>query len=675
MSPQFQYRPEIDGLRAIAVLGVVLYHLDYGVPGGYVGVDVFFVISGYLITTLIAKDLRDGNFSLVQFWKRRALRIVPAASVMLFVILIVAYWLLVPKQLINTAQSALSYTAISSNIYFWRGKGYFNPATITQPLLHTWSLAIEEQFYIGYPILLVLVAKFRKTSVTTTLALLSIASFALCVYGTIFHQWAAFFLLPTRAWELLAGGVIASWRRTPQMTPATKELLAVVGLTCIAFAMIFYDKATRFPGTAALLPVLGAALTIVGTHGSRGFTAQILAIRPLVFIGIISYSLYLWHWPLIVLTKPLAAHFPLLGRNWFLATLSLTCATLSWRFVETPFRKLNAKVRFHHVAAGALVVQGGLAAFSGWYWMSKGALDRFPAFAEQYRLAQSQEFRSRRISVQDIETMNFPVMGDANRKGVDFIYCGDSHAYNAAPLVHNLAKKHGLKGHQIVDLGWAPIPHTDNSSSSIRQTTLRKRAAELTWDYIRTSRVKHVILLCRWSAMTEGTTKFNVEIEHQPKTRYMLHDSETQERSPADACRVLRQHFFPLLKQLSDAGVHVYIIEQSPEAHPLIQQTSLLSSLWNLAYPYPVTTMEEHLARQRNIRTLFRELNYDNVKLLDPTPWFFEGDSLRREINGVCCYADGDHLSHVGVNELLGPLLKRLFSSISSRRSQKPDQH
>ena len=672
MSPQSQYRPEIDGLRAIAVLGVVLYHLDCGVPGGYVGVDVFFVISGYLITRLIINDLEHDRYSLANFWKRRALRIVPAASVMLFVVLLAAYWVLIPKQLISTAQSALSYTAFSSNIYFWRDQGYFNAAAITKPLLHTWSLAIEEQFYFGYPILLTLVAKFRKIRITATLSLLTLCSFAMCVYGTIYHQWAAFFLLPTRAWELLIGGLLASWRPIPRVKAVTGDLVAITGLSCIVSAMLLYDNTTRFPGVAALLPVLGACLTIAGTDGGRGFTAPILAVRPLVFIGLISYSLYLWHWPLIVLTKPLAAHVPLLEQRWFLAALSLIFATLSWRLTETPFRKLNARASVQHVLGGTLILQCGLAVFSGWYWTSHGIPDRFPAYAQEQLAAQS-EFRSRRISVEDFETIHFPVMGDVDKNNLDFVFCGDSHAYKSAFMLHDLAKKHSLKGHQIVDLGWAPIPHTDNSSSSDWQTVLRKRAAELTWDYIRTSRVKHVIFYCRWSAMTEGTTKLNIEIEHQRKTMYMLHDSETQERSPADACRVIRQRFFPLLKQLSDTGVHVYIIEQAPEAHPLIQQASLLSSLWNLNYPYQLTTIEEHLTRQRNVRTLFRELNYDNVELFDPTPLFFEGDSLRREVNGSCCYADGDHLSNTGVRELLSPLLKRIVLLIHSRCSEETD--
>ena len=260
-SHKIAYRPDIDGLRAIAVLGVVFFHAGLGFPGGYAGVDVFFVISGFLITSLILKELRQGTFSLLGFWERRARRILPALTVVVVAILIAGWFFLLPADYEVLGKQIVALAALSSNIKFWWETGYFATSAEEKPLLHTWSLSLEEQFYLLIPLLLWFLFRLRKSSwVAPVLFLGAIASFTLSVIGSYRAPSATFFLLPTRAWELAAGSLLAFVQPIPQ--PRLRTLIAWLGLAAILGPLFFYAPGIRFPGLTALPPVAGAALLI-----------------------------------------------------------------------------------------------------------------------------------------------------------------------------------------------------------------------------------------------------------------------------------------------------------------------------------------------------------------------------------------------------------------------------
>ncbi len=255
------YRPDIDGLRAVAVLGVVFFHAGLGFPGGYVGVDVFFVISGFLITSLILKELRQGTFSLLNFWERRARRILPALTVVVAAIIAAGWFCLMPADYEVLGKQVIALIGFSSNIKFWRETGYFDTASETKPLLHTWSLSLEEQFYLLIPLLLAVLFRLRKSHwIVPTLLLGAFVSFGLSVYGSFRAPDATFFLLPTRAWELAAGSLLAFVQPIPQARLRT--LFAWLGLAAILVPFCFYPPGIRFPGLTALPPVAGAALLI-----------------------------------------------------------------------------------------------------------------------------------------------------------------------------------------------------------------------------------------------------------------------------------------------------------------------------------------------------------------------------------------------------------------------------
>lgn len=339
------YRPEVDGLRAVAVISVILFHAGFsGFGGGFVGVDVFFVISGYLITTIVLSELQQGKFSLLGFYERRARRILPALFLVISVCIVFSWFWLMPADMKAFAESLLAVITFSSNVFFWRESGYWDAASEMKPMLHTWSLAVEEQYYILFPIFMVLMWRYRRRWLLPVLALVAVGSLALSHWGAYHEPTANFYLLPTRGWELAVGAGIAYYfsnlagdRLNFQPTGLLSELLGLGGLLMIAYAVIVFDARTPFPSLYALIPTLGAGL-VIAFSSEKTLVGRILSLRPVVLIGLISYGAYLWHQPLFAFSRQHALAKP---DGWVLAILSLSSfflAYLSWRFVESPFR-------------------------------------------------------------------------------------------------------------------------------------------------------------------------------------------------------------------------------------------------------------------------------------------------------------------------------------------------
>ena len=356
-----KYRPDIDGLRGLAVLAVIWFHSGLpGLSGGFAGVDVFFVISGYLITSIIHKDAAAGRFSYAYFYERRFRRIAPALLTVVAATALVSALLLLPYELVAFGQSAAATVAMVSNIYFWRLVDYFAPAAGSIPLLHTWSLGVEEQFYLLFPAALVLAERARAPR--RTIAALAIGSFLLCLIATSRFPVASFYLLPTRGWELMIGAALAvGMVRIPGRY---SEASGALGIALIAMAFVMLSETDPFPGWLALLPTLGAALIIAG--GPTAASSRAIAYRPLVYVGRISYSLYLWHWPIFVFLRHwnadphLSPAFSLLG---IAAATGLSVLTYHWieqpaRDRSTPFRRVLLP---SVLAAAAILIASAIA--------------------------------------------------------------------------------------------------------------------------------------------------------------------------------------------------------------------------------------------------------------------------------------------------------------------------
>lgn len=341
-----KYRPEIDGLRAVAVLPVIFFHAGFSfLSGGYIGVDVFFVISGYLITSIILSEKEAGKFMTAGFYERRARRILPALTFVALVCLPFAYYSMLPADLKEFSQSLIAVSLFSSNIFFWLKTGYFMTAAELKPLLHTWSLAVEEQYYLVFPLFIILTRRFRKRIVITLLAMFWIASILLAQWGSGAQPSQTFYLIPTRLWEILTGSFVAFFlfyesgarSRYLALPRFAYQALSLLGFLLIVYSIAFFNNKTPFPSFYTLVPTIGTVLIILFAS-AQTLVGRLLSTRFFVLIGLISYSAYLWHQPIFAFARLMSYKTPDNQLMFLLGVFALMLAYLTWRYIETPFR-------------------------------------------------------------------------------------------------------------------------------------------------------------------------------------------------------------------------------------------------------------------------------------------------------------------------------------------------
>lgn len=439
-----QYRADIDGLRAIAVLSVVFFHAKvFRCPGGFVGVDVFFVISGYLITSLIAKDLEQGSFSFISFYDRRMRRIFPALFGLLFFCSMVTVLLLVPRDLVAFGKSLLAATTFISNLYFWRTAaplGYFAGASHSQVLLHTWSLSVEEQFYLVFPGLLLILFRRAKGQTKTTLWVLVITSFCLNVWATYSRPIAAFYLFVPRAWELLVGALLALKAVPAPHTRIIRETLGALGLGMVVGSVFWLTESTPFPGFSVLPACVGAWLIIyTGVEGASAVN-RLLSFQPLIFVGTLSYSLYLWHWPLLVFTRYFSARELTKLETGEVLVCSLLIAFLSFEFVERPFRGSDSSFSRRQVFSLGLAASLTAVVIGFTVHLSHGFPQRYDLRTRQLvevnesRMADYVESCGNwRRQVRSLADLNICQMSGQSAKKIMFL--GDSHIGQLYPAI------------------------------------------------------------------------------------------------------------------------------------------------------------------------------------------------------------------------------------------------
>jgi len=546
------YRPDIDGLRAVAVLAVLVFHLDGGLSGGFVGVDVFFVISGFLITGILTREVEQGTFSLRRFWTRRLRRIAPASLVVTVVTLLAGMVILMPNDLVPLAKATIAQQTMLTNVYEWCNTGYFDTHR-PRPLLHMWSLAVEEQYYLFYPLLFARLPMHRRGLVRAILWGAMLVSLALSVYATSYRAgMAGFFLLPFRAWELLLGGLTALETPRRPLGAARANALALLGLGLIVVPCITYNSSTQFPGLAALPPCLGACFLIfAGTHDLT-LVGRILSSRVAVAIGLVSYSLYLWHWPLHVYAcyvswEPLSP-----GAIAMLYVTSFVLAWLSWRWIETPFRHGMRSIGFGEalrivVAAAVVLIVTSVGIRSGGGWPG-----RFPPWASAYlRPTESDridgEFQAMEADRRPENVVRTFDGAAAAPGAVECLVWGDSHAVAALGLLDELFEEHGIRG------AWAARNAHFPLLGTVRPGASSGRKPWLAWSEailarVRTDRIGHVILIGDWpsvatAALDEGTFAADETVA----------GPMNMTRSLAHTCRTL-----------NEAGATVWLVEPQP---------------------------------------------------------------------------------------------------------------
>ena len=442
------YRRDIDGLRAFAVVAVIFFHARVpGFQGGYVGVDVFFVLSGYLITLQLLNATGSVRSMLAEFYVRRARRILPALSVVLAVVLVAAFVLFLPRDLERLGRDATLSVLLAGNIAAWlSGAEYF---TLGQhaPLLHLWTIGIEEQFYLLFPLSLwVAMRWFRGSGLALVVAACTLISFAICVWTADTDPRANFYLAPTRAWELLLGAILAVWVPRPITGPLARELLAASAAATILLAVFLYDSDTKYPYFPTLAPCLATVVLIVSGTRDPALTNRILALRPFVFLGLMSYSLYLWHVPVQSLLEYYSIRELTTVQKLGWLSASFVLAVASWAFIEKPIRERRLFSSNRNFVACMGVITVALGALAIFYLRSAGLPQRIPErllsiLDSRYRIHPDGE-KCMRLTSERIAAGELCHYGSSESYARRVVVWGDSHALALLPAFESLAIAH-----------------------------------------------------------------------------------------------------------------------------------------------------------------------------------------------------------------------------------------
>jgi peptidoglycan/LPS O-acetylase OafA/YrhL len=636
-----RYRPDIDGLRALAILPVILFHARLGCPGGFVGVDIFFVISGFLITSLILKEINENKFSLTNFWERRIRRILPALVTVLIATIIAGWFLFFPSDFKALAEAAVAQAVFQSNTFFWQQSGYFGPDSNTQPLLHTWSLAVEEQFYLIFPMLLIILARRKKFSFTKTIVVIAVASFVLSVFGTYYHPFATFYLLPGRAWELMAGAFLAAVPARQLSNARLNEALGLFGLALILYSIFFYSPETRFPGLAAVAPCMGAALIIFsGTTTKPTLIRRVLALKPIVFIGLISYSLYLWHWPLLVFSK----YGSVQTQSWefraVLLAISFALAIVSWKWIETPFRKRLVCPRRPHVFAFAGCSALAVLILGGGIYFDYGVPSRVPAEALRlFNYRNDYAFRNE-ITPQMAAAGRFAELGGQSpNQPIEILLWGDSHAMAVAPAIDELCHRFSVRGVEATHSATAPIlgdfNHDPfglgNKSSAFSKSVI---------DFIYKKHIKMVILAASWG-----------------NTNYGLPDS-------------LAAGLTSTVKAIMASGAKVYVLKDVPRPGFDAPKQAALTLMRHGNLAQLAISPDKYYVKYHDYEFIFNRLSQMGATVFDTPKYFLNTNGLYDVVrNDKVLFCDEHHLTVAG-SKLLLPMFEPLFDNKSFGDSQ-----
>ena len=661
-----KYRSEIDGLRAVAVVPVILFHAGFEVfSGGYVGVDIFFVISGYLITLILLDEIERGDFSVLRFYERRARRILPALFFVMASCIPLAWAWMTPSQMEEFGKGIVSVVFFVSNFVFWRESGYFAAPAETNPLLHTWSLAVEEQYYIFAPLCLLLFWRHARRFLFPAVVATAVASLLLAEWGWRNNPSAAFFLTPYRVWELLAGAICAFLvRRQPCKA---NDWLAAAGLALILFAILAYDSATPFPSFYTLVPVVGAALILLFAQQGT-FVARLLSARLFVGIGLVSYSAYLWHQPLFAFARIRTMGEAPAWLFMLLAGLSLLLAYVSWRFIEQPFRRGRARwlptrraVFGTSTAAAAVLVAFGAYGYrsDGVPWRAAGQAEPGSweanmlasltmarpggACGETHQLGSGQKARMCEI---------FAPPNPRHR----IMVLGDSHAAASLPALAAIGEENA-----VYEIGMGGCPGLLDVSVVAGNFPLGvcENLARFEYDVVKNGDFDLVILIGRWSLYTFGT-------QDRQKNYYLVREGDRSYPTAAASRAVFAEALADTVRRYRDLGVGVVVVDQVPQQVTTPREwveravfTGVPPDLFVKAVERTSIRVEDDRKVQSFARAALDGLQGDGIWVWSFDDAFAEGERyLWADANGSF-YADFNHLTEYGARRLSGGFAAR----------------
>lgn len=665
------YRREIDGLRGVAVLSVVFFHAGFvGFSGGFVGVDVFFVISGYLITSILLRELNTETFSLLTFYERRARRILPALFLVLFFCSVAGWFLLLPDDLSRMATSMLAVLAFVSNIYYWRTEDYFSPTTELLPLIHTWTLAVEEQFYIFFPFLLVILMRYSRKLTVVVLGAIFVVSLLLAEWGWRNAISPNFYLLPTRAWELLAGSLLAfiSVERVRSLfSSRIAGAGAAAGLGLISYAVLAFDDQTPNPSIFIAVPVIGSVLVILFAS-PRNNTGRLLSSRALVGIGLISYSMYLWHQPILAFARTVSPNeLSVLQTSYLIAGIILI-SMLSWRFIEQPYRSRSFRRRqvFKHSAIGATAL--ALVALS--FLMQQGWQERVsPSILAKVdtRRAESWWPNCKFVSISNATSAQSCIFGDPAGE-LKVALWGDSHANMYYEALDEAFKRDRIQGMVVRARGCEVITGvSERSAYGLATDSLCRNSHRELLEYL-DSRADFVMISIRWTyklypaAGEIDDLSFDNSQGGVEKNKYVEYCVYTQagvcDQAPEAKARQVAQ----FLHAMSRRRFRALVLYPAPEVGWHVARYNWARYLMDGTAPDDIyTDHSRYIHRNRFVLRLFESAsNASNVE-------FFRTDSLLcpqgrcyAQRNGVALYHDDDHLNFEGASRVVDAILPRI---------------
>ncbi len=645
-----QYRKEIDGLRAIAVFPVIFFHGGFSwFSGGYIGVDIFFVISGYLITSIILNERSREQFSIINFYERRARRILPALSIVLLITTIAAFILMPANLLKSYSQSLVSVATFSSNVFFYLTSGYFSTASDEKPLLHTWSLAVEEQYYIFFPIMITMFWSIGKKRLITLLVALSAISLFYSQYlSKTGATDANFYLIFSRAWELFFGSLIAfSNLQALSIRRWKREAIGIFGLSLIFYSVMFFDEQTPFPSFYALIPVLGTCAIIVFSTCDT-YVGRFLSNRLFVAIGLISYSLYLWHQPLFAFLR-----FKSIGEPqpiFFIGAIALTfgLAFLSYKYVERPFRNKSAIPRssiFKYSAASiALILSIGLSGH-----LYKGFENRFEKnmYTETIKFSPKRKECHTRGSKYLKPDEACKYFGDS----ITWASFGDSHTVEPAFALAKMLEPDGVG---LLHLSFSSCPPA--LLFDVKLPGCSNWVKEALTFLENTDSIENVLLGFRYSSFLYGDQLDSYP--ELPNIDPVNQFTELSRRSITEDPREVYWHSFnEIITRLLKSGKTIYLLYPIPELPVHISKAVTPFSVFDHKTMLDLeksTTSDYYFARNHFIISKLDALQHgNNIHAIKPFEILCDSKYCPAVSNGKALYFDDDHLSITGAAKLI----------------------
>ena len=652
------YRKEIDGLRAIAVVPVILFHAGvFGFSGGYVGVDVFFVISGFLITSIILEQKEKGTFSIKNFYERRARRILPALSVVLIVTSLMAA-IFMPAELLKAYSSSVaSVMTFTSNFYFFATNGYFSTIADQKPLLHTWSLAVEEQYYLFFPLMVSSLWVFGKKRLIATIVFLSLISLFLSQYLTeLKYNDANFYLISSRAWELFFGSLIAFFHlKEWSIQPWIRELFGVLGLGMILYSVFFFNSQTPFPSFYTLLPVIGTCLIIVFVN-SKVLVGRLLSQQIFVGIGLISYSLYLWHQTLFAFLRLKTVGEPEVSMFILAMALTVILAYITWKYIETPFRKkhiISSEKIFKYTYRSIVL----FFAVSVITHINDGFEQRFP-----YSIYSDTIKISPKRNKCHTKGNDYLKPMDACRyfsDNISWASLGDSHSVE---LAYSLAKGLEPAGKGLVDLGFSGCP--PGLLFEAKRKGCSKWLKEALTYIEQDTNIRNVMLTFRHSSHLHGQ-QLNAFPEVPDGDTAEIFSDSFRANFNGDAKELYWKSFSGIISRLLESGKTLYIIYPVPELPTHISNAITPFSVFGGDLMFDLNKMTTANYYQRRTAFINKKLNSlpygENLHAIKPFEILCDGEYCPAVKEGKALYFDDDHLSPAGAAIITDVIIQKAY--------------